>query len=137
VAVDAERVELSAGGVRHRFDVDVVPLGSPGEGEQATEVWVDGTRGGLHLVREPRFPPPEATLAAGSLLAPMPGTVVSVAVASGDHVEAGQPLLVLEAMKMEHVITAGAAGTVAELNVSAGDTVAQGAVLVAVHPDND
>jgi propionyl-CoA carboxylase alpha chain len=51
-------------------------------------------------------------VASGSLLAPMPGTVVSVAVEKGQQVEAGQPVLVLEAMKMQHTVRAPGAGTV-------------------------
>jgi propionyl-CoA carboxylase alpha chain len=130
-----DAVELVAGGVRRRYLVDVEPDHAEGSGEQSGTVWVDSPRGGLRLVRQPRFPPPEASLAAGSMLAPMPGTVISVSVAEGDRVEAGQRLLVLEAMKMEHVITAGGPGTVSALNVAPGDTVAQGLVLIAVEPD--
>ncbi|HET9973634.1 MAG TPA: carboxyl transferase domain-containing protein, partial [Streptosporangiaceae bacterium] len=62
--------------------------------------------------------------------APLTGTVVSVAVAAGQAVDAGGELLVLEAMKMEHEVRAQAAGQVAELRVAAGDTVPAGAVLV-------
>ena len=54
----------------------------------------------------------------------MPGTVTVVQAAVGDEVAAGTPLLVVEAMKMEHVLTAPIAGTVAELGVTAGQTVA-------------
>ena len=60
----------------------------------------------------------------------MPGKVVSVHVAPGDAVEAGDRLAVLEAMKMEHTLTAGRAGTVAELLASAGDQVEAGAPLI-------
>ncbi|MGY1705385.1 biotin carboxylase N-terminal domain-containing protein [Geodermatophilus sp. SYSU D00697] len=59
----------------------------------------------------------------GVVTAPMPGTVTVVQVALGDRVEAGTPLLVVEAMKMEHVLTAPVAGTVAELSVEAGRSV--------------
>jgi len=70
--------------------------------------------------------------AAGAITAPMPGKVVSVAVAPGDGVEAGQVLVVLEAMKMETSVTTPAAGTVGAVHVAAGDTVDAGAVLVEV-----
>ena len=60
----------------------------------------------------------------------MPGKVMSVMVAEGDLVERGQPLLVLEAMKMEHRIDAPWNGTVKTINVTAGDQVANGATLV-------
>ncbi|RDG36733.1 acetyl/propionyl/methylcrotonyl-CoA carboxylase subunit alpha [Streptomyces corynorhini] len=71
---------------------------------------------------------------AGSLTAPMPGTVTVVKVAVGDEVTAGQSLLVVEAMKMEHVISAPVAGTVSELDVTPGSTVAMDQVLAVVTP---
>ena len=63
-------------------------------------------------------------------MAPMPGKVLEVLVAEGDVVEAGAPLMVLEAMKMEHRIVASGDGTVVSVNFAAGDQVAQGAVLL-------
>ncbi|RBY78394.1 acetyl/propionyl-CoA carboxylase subunit alpha [Blastococcus sp. TF02-09] len=60
----------------------------------------------------------------GAVTSPMPGTVTLVQASVGDEVEAGAPLLVVEAMKMEHVLTAPIAGTVTELGVAAGQTVA-------------
>ncbi|MGW1717496.1 acetyl/propionyl/methylcrotonyl-CoA carboxylase subunit alpha [Streptomyces sp. NPDC002156] len=71
---------------------------------------------------------------ADSLTAPMPGTVTVVKVAVGDEVAAGQSLLVVEAMKMEHVIAAPHAGTVAELDVIPGTTVAMDQVLAVITP---
>ncbi|MGW1980311.1 ATP-binding protein [Streptomyces sp. NPDC001889] len=71
---------------------------------------------------------------ADTLAAPMPGTVTVVKVAAGDEVAAGQGLLVVEAMKMEHVITAPHAGTVTELEVTPGTTVAMDQVLAVVTP---
>lgn len=74
---------------------------------------------------------------ADSLTAPMPGTVTVVKVAVGDEVSAGQSLLVVEAMKMEHVVSAPHAGTVAELDVSPGATVAMDQVLAVVTPHEE
>ncbi|MGH4028422.1 biotin carboxylase N-terminal domain-containing protein [Actinomycetota bacterium Odt1-20B] len=71
---------------------------------------------------------------ADSLTAPMPGTVTVVKVAVGDEVAAGQGLLVVEAMKMEHLISAPHAGTVTELDVTPGTTVAMDQVLAVVAP---
>jgi acetyl-CoA/propionyl-CoA carboxylase, biotin carboxylase, biotin carboxyl carrier protein len=65
-----------------------------------------------------------STAGDGVVTAPMPGTVTVVQAAVGDEVAAGTPLLVVEAMKMEHVLTAPVAGTVTELGVTAGQTVA-------------
>ncbi|MEV0633379.1 acetyl/propionyl/methylcrotonyl-CoA carboxylase subunit alpha [Streptomyces sp. NPDC050619] len=71
---------------------------------------------------------------ADSLTAPMPGTVTVVKVAVGDEVSVGQSLLVVEAMKMEHVISAPHAGTVTELDVVPGTTVAMDQVLAVIAP---
>jgi acetyl-CoA/propionyl-CoA carboxylase biotin carboxyl carrier protein len=70
----------------------------------------------------------------GAVTSPMPGTVTVVEVEQGQHVEAGQRLVVLEAMKMEHVLTAPVAGVVTELPAKAGATVALDAPLVTVTP---
>lgn len=72
-----------------------------------------------------------------SLTAPMPGTVTVVKVAVGDEVTAGQSLLVVEAMKMEHVISAPHAGTVTELDVAPGTTVAMDQVLAVIEPHEE
>jgi 3-methylcrotonyl-CoA carboxylase alpha subunit len=63
-------------------------------------------------------------------MAPMSGTVVAVMVAAGDLVERGTPLLILEAMKMEHTIVAPAPGRVVAVNYAAGERVREGADLV-------
>ena len=75
---------------------------------------------------------PGTSLAAGALVAPLPGTVVKVAVAAGDPVAAGDTLVTIEAMKMEHEVRAAAAGTVAEVHVAAGQQVEAGRLLVVV-----
>ncbi|MFJ6943483.1 acetyl-CoA carboxylase biotin carboxylase subunit [Streptomyces wuyuanensis] len=74
---------------------------------------------------------------ADTLAAPMPGTVTVVKVAVGDEVDAGQSLLVVEAMKMEHVISAPHAGTVTELDVTPGTTVVMDQVLAVVAQHGD
>jgi biotin carboxyl carrier protein len=70
----------------------------------------------------------------GTVTAPMPGKVVKVLVAAGDAVTAGQPLVVVEAMKMETTLAAEIDGTVKTVNANAGDTVDAGAVLVEIAP---
>ncbi|MFF1375944.1 biotin carboxylase N-terminal domain-containing protein [Streptomyces sp. NPDC058308] len=74
---------------------------------------------------------------ADALTAPMPGTVTVVKVSPGDRVAAGQSLLVVEAMKMEHVISAPHAGTVTELDVTPGTTVAMDQILAVVTPEEE
>jgi 3-methylcrotonyl-CoA carboxylase alpha subunit len=71
----------------------------------------------------------------GDIEAPMPGKVTAVEVAAGDKVAKGQRLLTLEAMKMEHALTAPFDGTVAELNATAGAQVTEGAILVRIAAD--
>jgi acetyl-CoA/propionyl-CoA carboxylase biotin carboxyl carrier protein len=73
----------------------------------------------------------------GAVTSPMPGTVTVVEVEAGQHVEAGQRLVVLEAMKMEHVLTAPVAGVVTDLPARAGATVALDAPLVTVTPSEE
>lgn len=75
-----------------------------------------------------------ASAADGAILAPMPGKVIALDVADGDHVTAGQRLMVLEAMKMEHALTAPFDGTVTELTASVGGQVQVEAVLCVVEP---
>jgi len=70
----------------------------------------------------------------GVVRAPMPGRVVQVRVTVGDHVPAGQPVLVLEAMKMEHALTVPFDATVTELTVGEGDQVVEGATLARLEP---
>ncbi|OZC80913.1 acetyl/propionyl-CoA carboxylase subunit alpha [Rhodococcus sp. 06-418-1B] len=96
------------------------------------DVFIDSSLGPVRLAKAPRFVDPTEEVAAGSLLAPMPGSVVRVAAAQGDTVTAGQPILWLEAMKMEHTVTAPADGVLTELNVSEGQQVEVGAVLAVV-----
>jgi propionyl-CoA carboxylase alpha chain len=127
VSMRPDRVELEVAGIRRAFEV----------ADYGGLVCVDSALGPVTLIPEPRFADPAAHMAAGSLLAPMPGTVVRLAAAVGDEVTAGQPLLWLEAMKMEHLIAAPAAGVVAELPVAAGQQVEVGSVLAVVKPEED
>ncbi|WP_051105838.1 acetyl/propionyl/methylcrotonyl-CoA carboxylase subunit alpha [Streptomyces hokutonensis] len=122
-AVTADQVAVTLDGVRHTF--------------WRAGDWL-GRNGDAWQVRD--HDPVAASLSgadrsgAGSLTAPMPGTVTVVKVAVGDQVTAGQSLLVVEAMKMEHVVSAPHAGTVAELDVTPGATVAMDQVLAVVTP---
>jgi propionyl-CoA carboxylase alpha chain len=100
-------------------------------------VYVDSHQGSVRFdVVEP-FPDPDDDVTPGSLLAPMPGSVVRVAAAVGDVVIAGQPILWLEAMKMQHQINAPVSGVVTVLPVRAGQQVDVGAVLAVVSPEGD
>ncbi|MEO5709377.1 MAG: biotin carboxylase N-terminal domain-containing protein [Nocardioidaceae bacterium] len=111
---------------------------------RAFTVYVDGQRvdvesslGHVSLTRRPRFVDPADQVASGSLLAPMPGSVVRLHVEPGATVTAGDPVLVLEAMKMQHTITAPHDGTVTDLPVALGAQVAAGEVLAVVQEEKD
>ncbi|MEU9075452.1 biotin carboxylase N-terminal domain-containing protein [Kitasatospora sp. NPDC048538] len=122
--VDAtpEQVVLREGAVRRGYRV----------ARHGDRVFVDGPDGATALTALPRFPDPAARTDPGALLAPMPGTVVRTAAAVGDTVTAGQPLLFLEAMKMEHRVTAPADGVLVELRATPGQQVELGTLLAVV-----
>ncbi|WP_308123669.1 acetyl/propionyl/methylcrotonyl-CoA carboxylase subunit alpha [Modestobacter marinus] len=111
---DGDRLSVTVGAVSTRFTV----VHSGGT------VWL-AVDGHVAALREHERLASTAASAAsdGAVTAPMPGLVTLVQVSLGDHVEAGTPLLVVEAMKMEHVLTAPVAGTVTELPVTAGRPV--------------
>ncbi|CAM5290095.1 acetyl/propionyl-CoA carboxylase subuit alpha [Streptomyces tanashiensis] len=116
-------VTVTVDGITHTFHRAVDWLGRDGDSwhvldHDPVEAALSGARHG----------------GADTLAAPMPGTVTVVKVAVGDEVEAGQSLLVVEAMKMEHVISAPHAGTVTELDVTPGTTVAMDQILAVVTP---
>lgn len=99
-------------------------------GTGADFAWVSDRNNSATFRRLPRFTDPDVAAAAGGSSAPVPGTVVAVEVSAGDEVTEGQTLVVLEAMKMEHRITASSDGVVAEVLVNAGDSVDAHQVLV-------
>ena len=93
--------------------------------------WVQTESGVTWATALPRLPRKTAVSAtAGSLRAPMPGSVLAVLVTQGQSVVEGEPLLKMEAMKMEHTIRAPAAGTVAEIFFTSGDSVPADAQLL-------
>ncbi|MEU4708813.1 biotin carboxylase N-terminal domain-containing protein [Nocardia salmonicida] len=129
ISVAADRVVLGVpgerGSVRRQFEIarydDLVAIDSP--------------LGPVAVRRLPRFTDPSEQVAAGSLLAPMPGSVIRLGAAEGDQVKQGQPILWLEAMKMEHTIAAPATGILSALNVTVGQQVEVGTVLAVVEEE--
>ncbi|CAL9425560.1 biotin carboxylase N-terminal domain-containing protein [Streptomyces sp. NPDC052644] len=121
--VTADRVTVTLDGVTHTFHRAGTWLGRDGDSWNVLDhdPVAASLTGSAHS-------------GADSLTAPMPGTVTVVKVAVGDEVTAGQGLLVVEAMKMEHVISAPHDGTVVELDVTPGTTVAMDQVLAVVEP---
>jgi len=116
-----ERLALQVGETLHR--ARVVRAGS--------ELYLFGSDGVQRVtLHDPVSEADQSVADAGSLVAPMPGRIVATLLAPGTQVVRGTPLLVLEAMKMEHTLQAPADGTVQGYRVKAGDQVADGAVLV-------
>lgn len=122
ISVDPATVRLSIDSVERRFTVT----------RNERRVVVTTSAASITLVEAERFTDPQSVIAPGSLLAPMPGTVIRVGVAAGDTVTAGQKLIWLEAMKMEHAITTDAPGIVDELRVAEGDQVDMGMLLAVI-----
>jgi propionyl-CoA carboxylase alpha chain len=114
-----DQVDLETDGTRRVYRVHQV----------GADVYVDASDGSSALSEIPRFGDPTKLAPAGSLLAPMPGLVLRVLAEPGAVVTAGQPLLVLEAMKMEQTVSAPADGVVAELRAKSGEQVSTGQIL--------
>lgn len=125
VSASATMVDAQIDGVRRRYRVK----------RSGAQHYIDSSLGSTTLTELQRFPDPTTTVEGGSLLAPMPGSVVRIEVAEGAKVVAGTPILVLEAMKMEHTVRAPADGLVATISVTGGQQVATGQVLAIVQAD--
>jgi propionyl-CoA carboxylase alpha chain len=122
VVVDGGSVRLEVAGVQRTYSVS----------RHDRTCYVDSPLGSSSLVEVPRFPLPDQQVTAGSLVAPLPGVVHEVRVASGDSVAAGDVVLVIESMKVHHWISAPLAGRIAEIRVTAGTHVQGGAVLAVI-----
>ncbi len=124
----------------HRWSEDGIDVEIDGRRRRARvtragdRLIVQSAAGDLELVEKPRFHVPGADEGAGGFVAAMPGKVIELRVAVGDRVSAGDTLVVLEAMKMEHPMRATEDGVVSEVRVAEGDQVEAGAVLLIVEP---
>jgi len=119
---EGDRIELEIDGVLRSFSVT----------SDGPRHWIQTAAGEVRLVEAPRFPEPELEQVAGGYLAPMPGKIVAVNVKPGQRVTAGQVLIILEAMKMEHRVTCAEDGIVSEVRVTEGAQVDAGQVLLVV-----
>ena len=117
-----DSVDFEADGVRRRYQVR----------RSGGLTYVDSALGSTTLRETDRLPAPETEVAPGSLTATAPGMVLDVLVAEGDQVGEGQPLMVIESMKMETRVSAPYRGTVAELRVRKGALLEAGAVLAVI-----
>jgi propionyl-CoA carboxylase alpha chain len=115
-------VSIVVGDLEHDFEV----------GRYGERRYVDSVQGPGYFVEIPRFPSLDSDEEPGSLHAPMPGRVIKIGAQAGDRVSEGDPLVVIEAMKMEHTLRSPRAGTVAQVLCSPGDQVEADAVLVVV-----
>jgi acetyl/propionyl-CoA carboxylase alpha subunit len=127
LAASPDWVDLEIDGTRRVYRVH-----QAGDG-----MYVDASDGASALRETPRFGDPTKLAPAGSLLAPMPGLVLRVLAEPGTAVTAGQPILVLEAMKMEQTVSAPAAGVLAELHAKARDQVSTGQILAVLRESSD
>ncbi|WP_423983291.1 acetyl/propionyl/methylcrotonyl-CoA carboxylase subunit alpha [Ilumatobacter sp.] len=125
------RVAIEVDGVRRIVEVhiDAAPVGSVVRTRSAT--------GSLAWTQRPRFDDHDAEAGGSGPVCPLPGTVIAVHVEAGDEVAAGAVLMVVEAMKMEHKITASVASTVTEVHFGVGSRVDQGDLLVALEAQTD
>ncbi len=123
--LDVDGVRVRFDGVDHPCAVAVHPDGS---------VWVNDPRAQSRWEPLPRLPEVSATSGAAGPVSELPGTVVAVLVEPGQKVTAGQKLVVVEAMKMEHPALANADGVVTEVHVTVGQYVAAKAALVTLEP---
>ena len=102
----------------------------------ADSLYVQILRGTVSFGIVPRFKVQQSEATPGGLNSPMPGLILDVRVSAGQHVDAGEALVVMEAMKMEHVISAPSAGTVSEVLVTKSQQVDSGAALLTFDPDD-
>ncbi|MCB5167608.1 ATP-grasp domain-containing protein [Streptomyces bambusae] len=139
LAVSPTGVVFEHHGIRRTFHVKHHGMFhvKPNSNSAARTVYVDSPLGSHTFTELPRFTDPQDRTEPGSLLAPMPGTVVRVAdgLAPGTPVTAGTPLIWLEAMKMEHRILAPASGTLTALHAEPGRQVELGALLAVVQEE--
>ena len=128
-------VDLEVGGIRRTYSVRSY---APAVGVTAeSTVVVNSTVGQLTLHEQPRYAGGNDALGEGALAAPMPGKVIKIKAAEGDQIEAGDVIVVLEAMKMEHELTAPASGTLTRLAVAEGDQVDPGSLLAEIDTGED
>ncbi|MET8338536.1 acetyl/propionyl/methylcrotonyl-CoA carboxylase subunit alpha [Streptosporangium canum] len=131
LSADGDDLLVTLGGARRRYavarDGDTVWLGRDGDAWALTR----------HHLGDPGDRAGAGGAGDGVVRSPMPGTVLVVKVSAGEQVAEGQPLLIVEAMKMEHTVTAPVGGVIAELPVRTGQAVDMDAVLAVVHRDGE
>jgi acetyl/propionyl-CoA carboxylase alpha subunit len=145
----SQHVRVGDHDVRYRYERDGTVAEVIVDGEPVSDGWLPAlgfieteidadvafvSRGQYRFQIPPRYRPPDDAGRAGSTFAPMPGSILRLTVEVGDVVAAGQPLLTMEAMKMEYQVVSPTAGNVAEVFVVAGQQVDSGQPLVRIEP---
>jgi propionyl-CoA carboxylase alpha chain len=125
LALDEESTRLVLDGIHYACRVNCV----------GDRVYANSANGQTELRELPRFVEPKATAIAGGPISQLPGVISAVMVTAGDHVQAGQTLVVLEAMKMEHQIVAATESVVEKVLVKVGDAVNAHQLLVVLMED--
>ena len=125
------QVELQAGSERHRVDLHAAPVENLSSVKLGEEIVVFD-RGLAFAFTEPQSAASVSSVADGSIRAPMPGRIIAVSIADGAAVGKGQALIVMEAMKMEHTLTAPFDGTAEGLAHAVGEQVSEGTVLLRI-----
>ena len=119
------------------FEIQLDEVRAAGHVAKFGNRWcVDIPAGSLNFVEKSRFPEPDSADVEGGLTAPMPGKILAIEISEGDSVTAGQLLVLMEAMKMEHQIVAAFDGSVSEVRVTVGDQVDNGELLVVIASDD-
>lgn len=124
--VDNNLVTVTVNGTPYKVELAEAPKSAPVAAPKPAPA--PRTESGAKVVAAA----PAAATGGYQVKAPLPGTVLSIAVKPGDAVKAADTVVVLEAMKMENAIHAGRDGKVASVNVNAGDSVLEGNVLITI-----
>ena len=120
LSFDARHLRLAIDGIQHRFRLTEVD----------DHLYVHSSLGSRNVTRLPRYPEVQAAVEQGSMTSPMPGLVAKIFVTVGQTVKAGEPLLILEAMKMEQTMRAAMDGIIETIRVKEGEVVGPGAMLI-------
>lgn len=126
-SISSDRAEIEVNGQNYEVDIRSAHQGGSSRPRRRVESSVQAETKGLPAASVPTM---SGGAGAGGVSAPIPGAILEVFVKEGDSVKAGQPLLKMEAMKMENVINATREGSVTKIHVKAGDSVNQGQTLV-------
>lgn len=137
LSVKGNQAEVEVNGMR--YSVDVSGMGIAAEAAPKTSVQEAPRAAEAPKQAAPTEPKEEvravqsaAPAGANDVEAPMPGLILKILVSEGDSVKAGDPVLIMEAMKMENEVSSTADGTITKIHVKVGDNVTQGAALVSV-----